>query len=572
VYARAGAAYRSSFETLTLPLISKETTGFGRCRHEFVIKTSWSVAAELLIKGEPRFRTYRGGEGDELVQAAEDSCTFSGAGSGGLAMFSTLNCRLLQRSFLMRLLQTTGLSVALMTASVAGVHAEDVGVQGAPGANGADGVNPGDAGGEGGTGGDATATANSPDPVNGAFAVGGVGGDGGNGATTSDGPGDGGNGGSAKATAATAVFSGSADADAEASGGTGGNHGLVSMVPGSQLGNGGSGGAATALATGSSGHGNATASASAIGGSGTPGEGVGGGGGDADASSTANANGSGDALSSATATGGNGSGGIDGSFSSGNATAVANASAGGGGQAIATAVATPGVGPNTFGQPGAQATSSAETVNGAMAQALSTINPLPGEMYYSAQSTAKTGFAGVSVLSTAPAVGVSGAATSEAIAQGGSGQTSPIPNVDVAAISTAVPDKAYATTLIGGASNVADALLGPGDEIFGTSILELGSSTFDFRYQGDLLLGIVDGFADITVNGAELSIGNPGDDTVINLGSFGPNIDLTIFGAGTFAIGGAVPEPSTWAMTLLGFAGLGFVGYRQTRGAKLQAA
>jgi hypothetical protein len=27
----------------------------------------------------------------------------------------------------------------------------------------------------------------------------------------------------------------------------------------------------------------------------------------------------------------------------------------------------------------------------------------------------------------------------------------------------------------------------------------------------------------------------------------------------------AVPEPSTWAMMLLGFAGLGFVGYRQTR-------
>jgi hypothetical protein len=26
-----------------------------------------------------------------------------------------------------------------------------------------------------------------------------------------------------------------------------------------------------------------------------------------------------------------------------------------------------------------------------------------------------------------------------------------------------------------------------------------------------------------------------------------------------------VPEPSTWAMMLLGFAGLGFVGYRQAR-------
>jgi hypothetical protein len=26
-----------------------------------------------------------------------------------------------------------------------------------------------------------------------------------------------------------------------------------------------------------------------------------------------------------------------------------------------------------------------------------------------------------------------------------------------------------------------------------------------------------------------------------------------------------VPEPSTWAMMLLGFAGLGFVGYRRQR-------
>jgi hypothetical protein len=32
-----------------------------------------------------------------------------------------------------------------------------------------------------------------------------------------------------------------------------------------------------------------------------------------------------------------------------------------------------------------------------------------------------------------------------------------------------------------------------------------------------------------------------------------------------FALGGAVPEPSTWAMMLVGFAGLGFAGSRSTR-------
>jgi hypothetical protein len=79
-------------------------------------------------------------------------------------------------SFLMRLLQTTGLSLALMTASAAGVRADDVVVQGAPGADGADGVNPDDFGGEGGGGGPATASAISADPSNTASAAGGNGG------------------------------------------------------------------------------------------------------------------------------------------------------------------------------------------------------------------------------------------------------------------------------------------------------------------------------------------------------------------------------------------------------------
>jgi hypothetical protein len=72
--------------------------------------------------------------------------------------------------------------------------------------------------------------------------------------------------------------------------------------------------------------------------------------------------------------------------------------------------------------------------------------------------------------------------------------------------------------------------------------------------------------------GVQIFTGGSVTDTVLSLGSnFGPNIDLTISGFGTFVIGRTVPEASTWAMMLLGFAGLGFVGYRQTRAARPQA-
>jgi len=36
-------------------------------------------------------------------------------------------------------------------------------------------------------------------------------------------------------------------------------------------------------------------------------------------------------------------------------------------------------------------------------------------------------------------------------------------------------------------------------------------------------------------------------------------------------VGTPVPEPSTWAMMLAGFAGLGFLGYRKVRQGKLAA-
>jgi hypothetical protein len=387
-------------------------------------------------------------------------------------MFSTLNSRLPQSSFLVRLLQTTGLSLALMTASAAGVRAADANVSDTEiGADGAPGIG---------------------DPL-----------------------------------------------------------GNVPAGPGQP---------ASAVATASSGTGNATASASATGGNGgiTIGQNVDVPGGDASASSTAKTTGSGYASSSANAIGGNfGEGGFGSNAPGGSAAATADASATGSGSAFATAVATTGLSDlDVTPAPAANASSSAETANGAMAQALSSINSTNGELAGTGNATAKTSFGGVSVQSNATTkYFFDESPTVEAIAQGGSGPTSLDPDLFTGAISTALPDKAYATTLIGGASNVADALLGPEDEIFGASILGGFdvSSTFDFSFRGDLILG------DIS------------DDSVINLGFMGPNIDLTISDEfGIFVIGGAVPEPSTWAMMLVGFAGLGWLAH--TRGRKTSQA
>ena len=207
-----------------------------------------------------------------------------------------------------------------------------------------------------------------------------------------------------------------------------------------------------------------------------------------------------------------------------------------------------------------------------MAQAQSSAVGSSGQ----AQSTAKS-YSGVRVQSSAVAPTSGDTATTNAIAQGGAGQAFVNPGQTAYAFSTALPDKAYATTLIGGASHVESALLGPRDALFGTAILGANyapdgggesntysaTSTFDFGYRGDLQLGLIDsqltGFSSgagfqsmeftITADGVEildttfrsLAVAESFfHDDVIDLGSaFGPNIDLT-FGYTLVAMGPAV--------------------------------
>ena len=459
-------------------------------------------------------------------------------------------------------------------------------------------------GGNGGNGGAATATAGTT-AISGtteanANAHGGAGGSNGSGGE-SGGDGTPGLGGSATATStAMTTLSGAANSSANATGGTGGPSVISEGPPPGS----GSGGGANAESTAISGlSGDATSSSTATGGAGNVIVGPGGG---ASASSAATSNGSGDAVSSASATGGDSQ---DFPVIAGDATALANAFAAVGGTATAKAVALGGTFLG-FLEPGvaANATSTATTARGALAQAQSTAVGSSGQ----AESTAKSSLAGVSVQSTASAP-TGDTATTNAIAQGGSGQTFVNPGQTAYALSTALPDKAYATSLIGGASDVASALLGPRDQVFGTAILGANyasdgggesetysaSSTFDFGHPGDLQLGLIDdqvsGFANgLGFQSMEFTIQADGVDVldvtfgslaiaesffrddVIDLGSnLGPDIDLTFGytliadGSGgfgfDFALGGAVPEPSTWAMMLVGFAGLGYAGYRRAR-------
>ena len=151
-----------------------------------------------------------------------------------------------------------------------------------------------------------------------------------------------------------------------------------------------------------------------------------------------------------------------------------------------------------------------------------------------------------------PNFGDQSTVTTDAIAQGGSSAVfAPPEDGTYFAVATVRPDKTFAMTVIDffGATIVADALLRPQAQIFGAVFGNTDfTATFDFSFQGDLLLGDLD------------------NDTVIDLGSnLGPNIGLTIDGVGDFVIAGVaetVPEPSTWTMLLLGFAGLGVAGYR----------
>ena len=122
-----------------------------------------------------------------------------------------------------------------------------------------------------------------------------------------------------------------------------------------------------------------------------------------------------------------------------------------------------------------------------------------------------------------------------------------------------VPSSFSTSALIGnqtGFTNVSGVFGG----VAGTASISFGTNLVaDLNIGGTAL-----GFTQLSGNGPDLFTGSPSD-PVFTLGTFslsnpffGQNDTLTV----TQAIA-AVPEPSTWAMLVLGFAGVGFMAYRR---------
>jgi hypothetical protein len=317
------------------------------------------------------------------------------------------------------------------------------------------------------------------------------------------------------------------------------------------------------------------------------------------------------ATATATTTGGVGGGlfGISFGISPGNGgNGTASATATSGGPATATATATGGAGGTTPVAPGitgvdgkGDATASATTGGGAKAQSLATATGSTAQ----AKSTSETSV-GETVKTVASSSTDSTATTNAIVQAGGGGQSLVNPGQSAYAFATGLPTKSYSTALIGGATHVADALLGSRDVVFGTSVLGANlsgdgsttdtysaSSTFDFAYRGDLVLGLIaplDGSPTdfrqidftVTLDGTKVldrsftSLAAADvffADDALNLGSVSGvadvvfSYDLVAGGAGGYgmdlAFGGAVPEPSTWAMMLIGFAGVGYAAMRR---------
>jgi PEP-CTERM motif len=425
------------------------------------------------------------------------------------------------------LLLATALPFVFLAAGAMSAHAGTVTVTGA---NGRPGLNGGTAGGS------ATATTNTPsDPSNTATATGGNGGSSCTGSADSGcfvGPG--GAGGGAHSTATTSISTGAASAEAASFGGNGGNGEGHNIGP-----RGGIGGAASSNASASSTTGSAIATANSTGGRGGVGWGADGG---TASSSAAASSTTGSASATASSTGGAGFG----TAPSGAATASASAQNSDG--AALTSASAP-------------AGSSAEALtNAAVGSGSPTlVNITAGQAVCNATLTPANGsIVGVGAMSAA---------------YGGTGQALTYEATATFDFSTS---KREALDL----NLLADNFSGIGFNSLELQVTPLDGTTQTYTFSS--LTGSA---------GAEAFFARAIPLGTISGADTQPSVTLSYdltFSAGTLAkagdgfgftynitdppLAGSAPEPSTWAMMIIGFASLAFAGYRRSRKRAASAA
>jgi hypothetical protein len=321
---------------------------------------------------------------------------------------------------------------------------------------------------------------------------------------------------------------------------------------------------ATSTAT-SAGSGNVSSSATATGGNGSITNGITGGiGGAALANSTATSSGTGAVSSLATASGGGGGINFGGTGSAGGAAFANSAAASTGlGSIFSSASATGGAGGGGFISFGASGSASAQsTGQNASGLVVTTAQSPAAASAASAMTSANIGVGFASLVNINPGQTVSNATLTPAgpsigvgamsAGYGGSGKS--LTNQTTAAFTFAAnaPEELFLTLLDDNSSG-------------------LGFDKLKFQVTVDGTIEVLDTFTSLNVAEAFFS------DNRLDLGLWGAGeqtVDVSYWltasetGAGFgFAYNiAATPEPSTWAMMLVGFASLGYAGYRRARG------
>ncbi len=413
------------------------------------------------------------------------------------------------------------LPFGLLAAGAMSAHAGTVTVTGANGANGG-------AYSPAGAGGSATATTTTPsDLSNTATATGGNGGS----AALSIGR-AGGAGGAASSTATTSINSGAASAEAFGGDGGAGGYGEGGSPPGP----GGLGGAASSNAAASSTTGSASATASSHGGDRGEGRPPSGAGGSALAGAAANSTGNGQVQANASAFSGQ---------PGGSASVSANAQ-NGSGKAMTTAAA-PAAGPASALANAAVGPGSESLVDIGAGQAVSNAILTPNNGKVIGVGAMSEGYGGTGQALQYKSTAVLDFSTNESL------------NLDLLSYnSSGIGFNSLELQVVVNATTHTynfSSLTGPGgaETFFTAHSISLGpiaagnqvSLIYELNYNAGTPTTTVDGF------GFTYQFVDPPVTTAVSLAAAPLN--------------GGIPEPSTWAMMTLGFAGLAFASYRASR-------